>query len=331
MIIVTGAAGFIGSNIVKGLNQMGVTDILCVDDLTDGKKYRNLAAVQYHDYLDYQDFLTKIKNDDVFESAIEAVFHQGACSDTTEWDGRYMMKNNYDYSKVLLHYCLAHQIPFLYASSAAVYGAKNTFDDRDSQQLPLNVYGYSKWQFDQYVQPYLKKATSQIIGLRYFNVYGPHENHKDEMASVAFHLMNQLKDNGIVNLFSGYAGYGDGEQKRDFIFVDDVVTVNLWFLKHTKKSGIFNCGTGQARSFNALAKRLIALNGNGKINYIAFPEHLKGAYQSFTQADLTALRKAGFQEAFTSLESGLEKYFSWFHALPLHILSSYSAAEHPVT
>lgn len=313
MIVVTGAAGFIGSNIIKGLNQLGITDILAVDDLTDGRKYKNLAVVKYRDYMDYQAFLQKINENDFFESDIEAVFHQGACSDTMEWDGQFMMENNYAYSKSVLHYCLAFQIPFIYASSAAVYGGKEFFDDRDPHQLPLNVYGYSKWQFDQYCQSFLNKPSSQIVGLRYFNVYGPHENHKEKMASVAFHLMNQLENNGVVKLFSSYGGYADGEQRRDFIFVDDVVKVNLWFLKNPDKSGIFNCGTGQARTFNDIASTLISLNGSGKCEYISFPDALKGAYQCFTQANLTALREIGFNEIFTSLEMGLEKYFQWFH------------------
>ncbi len=313
MIVVTGAAGFIGSNIIKGLNQLGITDILAVDDLTDGKKYRNLAVVQYRDYMDYRDFLDHITCDSDFGADIEAVFHQGACSDTTEWDGCYMMENNYAYSKALLHYCLPRKIQFIYASSAAVYGAKETFDDRDFNQLPLNVYGYSKWQFDQYLQPYLAKADSQIVGFRYFNVYGPHENHKGKMASVAFHLMSQLKDNDTVKLFSAYGGYGDGAHERDFVFVDDVVKVNLWFYQNPKKSGIFNLGTGQARAFNDIAKTLIQLNGSGKLQYIPFPDSLKGAYQCFTQANISTLREAGYDAPFHSLEQGLEKYFQWFH------------------
>lgn len=312
MIIVTGAAGFIGSNLIKGLNAMGITDIIAVDDLTDGKKYRNLAVVQYQDYLDYRDFILKIENDD-FPFEIQAIFHQGACSDTMEWNGEYMMENNYAYSKTLLHFCLANKIPFIYASSAAVYGAKNNFDDRDPNQLPLNVYGYSKWKFDEYVQPYLKNAASQIVGLRYFNVYGPHENHKGKMASVAFHLMNQLENEGVVKLFSSYGGYGDGEHVRDFIFVEDVVKVNLWFYQNPEKRGIFNCGTGISRSFNDIASTLLAFNGSGKCDYIPFPESLKGAYQCFTQANLTALREVGYPEQFSTLEAGLEKYFAWFH------------------
>lgn len=312
MIIVTGAAGFIGSNLIQGLNALGIQNILAVDDLTDGRKYRNLAVLQYQDYMDFRDFLSHLSQQKKWPEKIEAIFHQGACSNTMEWDGAYMMKNNYEYSKTLLHYCLDHRIAFLYASSAAVYGGNNHFDDRDPNQFPLNMYGYSKWRFDQYVQTYLNNSISQIVGLRYFNVYGPHENHKGKMASIAFHLMNQLRDQGVVKLFSAYDGYAAGEQKRDFIFVEDVVKVNLWFFQHPKKSGIFNCGTGLARTFNDVAKILIQLQGSGKIDYIPFPDSLKNAYQSFTQANLQALRDIGFQEAFTSLEAGLKQYLMYF-------------------
>jgi len=312
MIVVTGAAGFIGSNIIKGLNARGIHDILAVDDLSDGKKFKNLAVVHYKDYMDHQTFLTSIVNG-TFKHSISAVFHQGACSDTTEWNGRYMMENNYEYSKVLFHHCLSLHIPFIYASSAAIYGGNSQFDDQDWQQLPLNVYGYSKWKFDQYIKPYLNDPSSQIVGLRYFNVYGPHENHKGKMASVAFHLMNQLRDHNEVKLFEGHEGYGNGEQQRDFIFVEDVVKVNLWFYENPNKHGIFNCGTGQARPFNAIANKLLELHGQGELKYIPFPDHLKGAYQSHTQANIHALRQVGFTEAFTSLEQGLENYYQWFH------------------
>jgi len=315
MIVVTGAAGFIGSNIIRGLNKIGITDILAVDDLTDGKKYRNLAVVQYADYMDYEVFMTKIMDADPFDRDITAVFHEGACSDTMEWDGAYMMENNYEYTKTLFHYCLDRNIQFLYASSAAVYGAKNNFDDQDWDQLPLNVYGYSKWKFDEYVRPYLANATSQIVGFRYFNVYGPHENHKGKMASVAYHLMNQLEETGVVKLFSSYGGYGDGAHERDFIYVDDVVKMNLWFFQHPEKRGIFNCGTGKARAFNDIASKLLALKAQGKLDYIPLPEALKGAYQCFTQANLTALKAVGYVEPFISLEEGVTHYYDWFHSV----------------
>lgn len=312
MIVVTGAAGFIGSNIIKGLNKEGITNILAVGDLTDGHKFRNLAACEYTDYMDYEDFIAKIKNDDVFEEAIEAVFHEGACSDTTEWDGRYMMKNNYEYTKVLFHYCLDHKIQFSYASSAAVYGGSQIFKESDMDQAPLNVYGYSKWKFDQYMLPYLNEADSQVVGFRYFNVYGPQEQHKGRMASVAFHFMNQLFDNGVVRLFEGSHGYGNGEHRRDFVSVDDVVKVNLWFFRHPEKSGIFNLGTGGSRPFNDIAKNLIQCHGKGEIEYFAFPEDLKKAYQAFTEADISALREAGYTAEFDSLETGLKKYYDWY-------------------
>lgn len=312
MIVVTGAAGFIGSNIIKGLNAEGNTNILAVGDLTDGHKFRNLSACRYRDYMDYEDFILKIKNNESFVEPIEAVFHEGACSDTTEWDGRYMMKNNYEYTKALFHYCLNHKIPFLYASSAAVYGGSQVFKEEDMEQAPLNVYGYSKWKFDQYMLPYLADAQSQVVGFRYFNVYGPQEQHKGRMASVAFHFMNQLFEKGVVRLFEGSHGYGNGEHRRDFISVDDVVKVNLWFLRHPEKSGIFNLGTGQSRPFNDIAKNIIQYHGSGDIEYFAFPEDLKKAYQAFTEADISALREAGYSDEFDSLEVGLKKYYDWY-------------------
>lgn len=312
MIVVTGGAGFIGSNMVKGLNAEGRSDILVVDDLTDGKKFANFSNYKIYDYQDYEDFLAHIKEDRPFAEPIEAIFHEGACSATTEWNGRYMMRNNYEYSKVLLHYCLAKRIPFIYASSAAVYGAREVFDDRSREQKPLNVYGYSKWQFDQYVLDLMPSFESMVVGFRYFNVYGPHEQHKGSMASVAFHLTNQLRIHNKVKLFEGSGGYEDGEQLRDFIYIDDVVKVNLWFLNNPKApSGIYNVGTGEARSFNDIARNLIHLHGSGEIEYIAFPEKLKGCYQSFTQADITSLRETGYDEKFTSLEEGLRHYYHW--------------------
>jgi ADP-L-glycero-D-manno-heptose 6-epimerase len=319
MIIVTGGAGFIGSNLVKGLNAIGRTDILVVDDLTDGTKFRNLAATKFHDYQDYEDFLKRIIADESLVKSIDAIFHEGACSVTTEWNGRYMMRNNYEYTKQLLHYCERRRIPLIYASSAAVYGGNHIFNESALNEVPLNVYGYSKWAFDLYLLQQLEKIKSPVYGLRYFNVYGPHEQHKGPMASVAFHFNNQLCDTGVVKLFEGCDGYAHGEQLRDFIYVDDVVKVNLWLFEsvladYPAASGIYNVGTGQARPFNDLAKNLITLHGSGKIEYVPFPDKLKGAYQSFTQADITKLREAGYRHEFYNLEQGLKEYFAWLQA-----------------
>ncbi len=310
MIVVTGAAGFIGSHIIKGLNARGITSIIAVDDLTEGRKFKNLAACQYDDYIDYEDFLLQIKSKLSFIEPIRAIFHQGACSNTTEWNGRYLMKNNYEYTKVLFHYCLDYKIPLIYASSAAVYGQDKLFKESYNNLLPLNIYGYSKWRFDQYMLSHCHRAKSQIVGLRYFNVYGPQEQHKERMASVAFHFMNQLFRSDVICLFEGSHGYEDGEHCRDFIYIDDVVDVNLWFLDHPKKSGIFNVGTGNARSFNELANCIIQYHGHGRIQYIPFPKDLKKAYQAFTKADISALRRLGYTAYFHTLEEGLEKYYS---------------------
>ncbi|MCS5707522.1 ADP-glyceromanno-heptose 6-epimerase [Candidatus Berkiella cookevillensis] len=308
MIIVTGGAGFIGSNIVRGLNRLGIDNILVVDDLTDGKKFANLVNLKIKDYLDKDTFLARIKAKDDFGSDIEAIFHQGACSTTTEWDGRYMMENNYEYSKTLLDYCLARGINFLYASSAAVYGDGEIFKENVEHEAPLNVYGYSKYLFDQYVRQIIDTANIQIAGFRYFNVYGPNEQHKGSMASVAFHLNNQIKANNAVKLFEGCDGYGHGEQRRDFVYVDDVVDVNLWFYQRPQLKGIYNLGTGHSQPFNDIAHSVIKWHGFGTLEYIPFPEHLKGSYQSFTQADITKLRNVGYEAPFKRVEEGVALY-----------------------
>lgn len=314
MIVVTGGAGFIGSNIVKGLNERGREDILVVDDLTEGVKFKNIADLHILDYMDKDVFLEKIVSGEGFSHPIEAIFHEGACSTTTEWNGKYMMENNYEYSKKVLHYCQEHRIPFIYASSAATYGNETTFREDPAFEKPLNVYGYSKYLFDQYVRRLLPKATAQIVGCRYFNVYGPREYHKGSMASVAYHLHRQLSDknNHTVKLFEGFEGYGDGEQQRDFIYVGDVVKVNLWFLNNPQVNGIFNVGTGNAEGFNAVARAVIAWHQRGEIEYIPFPDHLKGRYQSFTQADLTALRGAGYKDSFFTVAQGVKAYLEEF-------------------
>ncbi len=313
MIIVTGGAGFIGSNLVLALNARGYTDILGVDNLHNGVKFKNLVGCDIADYLDKETFLDKVQNGGFPPEAIQAVFHQGACSATTEWDGRYMMNNNFEYTKILFHYCQAHRIPFIYASSAAVYGTGRTFKEELVHEAPLNVYGYSKFQFDQYLRRFLPKLQAQVVGLRYFNVYGPREAHKGSMASVAYHLNGQLLETGKLRLFQGCDGYADGEQRRDFVFVGDVVDINLWFMEHPEISGIFNAGTGKSQTFNDVANAVIVYHGKGEIEYIPFPEHLKGHYQSYTEADLSHLRAVGCEHAFKSVEQGVQSYMQWLN------------------
>src|SRR5258706_7787543 len=320
--VVTGAAGFIGSRLVLALNRAGITSILAVDNLETADKFRNLADCAIDDYLDKRDFLERIAANQ-FDDALEAVLHQGACSDTMQADGRYMMENNYRYSRVLLDWCQDEEVPFLYASSAAVYGAGRTFTEDRANETPLNVYAYSKFLFDQVVRRRLPGRTSQIVGLRYFNVYGPNEAHKGRMASVAMHAYQQFVADARVRLFVGSEGFADGEQRRDFVHVDDVTNVNLHFLEHPEGSGVYNCGTGQAQSFNDVAIGRIntvreargeprlatqALAAQGLIEYIPFPPQLEGKYQSFTQADLAQLRAAGYPGDFMTVEQGVAAY-----------------------
>jgi len=311
MIVVTGGAGFIGANIVKQLNDRGERNILVVDDLEDGTKFRNIADLDIADYLDKDLFLKKLRSKNGFGEKLRAIFHEGACSATTEWDGRYMMENNYEYSKQLLHYCIEKRTQFLYASSASVYGAGSIFKESPQYEQTLNVYAYSKLLFDNYVRRRFTQAQSQIVGFRYFNVYGPREQHKGSMSSVAFHFNTQLTDSGKCRLFKGCDGYGDGEQRRDFVFVEDCVDVNLWFLDHPEKSGIFNLGTGRCQSFKEVADAVIAWHGKGEIEFIPFPDHLKGRYQSFTEADISALREVGYHGAFKSVEEAVPVYMDW--------------------
>ncbi|ROO30679.1 ADP-glyceromanno-heptose 6-epimerase [Salinisphaera orenii] len=316
MIIVTGAAGFIGSNLVAGLNARGRSDILLVDDLADGRKCLNLADLDFADYLEYDDLLARVERGDALGD-IDAVFHQGACSATTEWDGRYMMARNYRYSKSLHDWCAARGVPFLYASSASVYGMGPHFVEQRSAERPLNMYAFSKFAFDQYVRANADRVESQVAGLRYFNVYGPREQHKDGMASVARHFSRQIAAEGECRLFEGAEGYGDGEQRRDFIHVDDCVAVNLWLLDNPGVSGIFNCGTGRSQTFNEVADAVIAWHGRGARRYIPFPESLVGRYQSYTEADMSALWAAGYPGTFRPVERGVPDYLDWLerHAL----------------
>lgn len=310
MIIVTGGAGFIGSNIVKQLNDRGETDILIVDNLENGKKMLNINDLDIADYMSREDFIERINNNEKFGS-VDAVFHEGACSATTEWDGRFIMDNNYEYSKSLLHWCDQNRAQYLYASSASVYGSGMIFSEQRQYERPINMYAYSKFQFDQYVRRFMPKALTQIVGFRYFNVYGPREQHKGTMSSTAFHFHNQISENGVARLFAGIDGYDNGEQRRDFVYIDDVVDVNLWFMDNPRKSGIFNLGTGRSQSFNDMANAVVKWHGKGEIDYIPFPDHLKGAYQSFTEADIKALREAGYKSEFRNVEQGVKCYLDW--------------------
>ncbi|MGU9942345.1 ADP-glyceromanno-heptose 6-epimerase [Bordetella avium] len=327
MIVVTGAAGFIGSNLVRGLNRRGIYDIIAIDDLTEGDKFRNLVDCRIADYMHHEDARALLKAGQF--PRVRAVLHQGACSDTTERNGQYMMDNNYRVTLEWFEYCQANRVPLIYASSAAVYGASTVYVEDPANEGPLNVYGYSKLLFDQVLRTRMDKFTAQVVGLRYFNVYGPHEQHKGRMASVAFHNMNQFLAEGHVRLFSGWDGYADGGQSRDFISVEDVVDVNLHFLDHPGTSGIFNCGTGRAQPFNDVAAAVVntlraeqgeaplsldELVSQGLIRYIPFPDDLKGRYQSFTQANVDALRAAGYTAVMRDVQTGVSEYVRYWRS-----------------
>ncbi|MBP5989077.1 MAG: ADP-glyceromanno-heptose 6-epimerase [Piscinibacter sp.] len=326
-VVVTGAAGMIGSNIVHGLNAIGIDDVIAVDNLTNGPKYRNLLGAKISDYFDKTDFYARFARREF--GRVDAVLHQGACSDTMQHDGRYMLDTNYRCSKDLLDACQDQGTRLLYASSAATYGGSASFREEPQFELPLNVYGYSKLLFDNVVRRMLPTATSQVAGFRYFNVYGPREQHKGRMASVAFHHFNQFREHGKVKLFGEYGGYGPGMQSRDFVFVDDVVAVNLWFLQNPGQSGIFNLGSGRAQPFNDVAVAtvnaartlkgeaplpLAELVSRALVEYIPFPEALVGKYQCFTQADLTRLRATGCDHVFADVATGVGRYVNWLAA-----------------
>jgi len=326
-VVVTGAAGMIGSNIVQGLNAIGIDDVIAVDNLTNGAKFRNLLGAKISDYFDKTDFYARFARGEF--GKVDAVLHEGACSDTMQHDGRYMLDTNYRCSKDLLDAAQAQGTRLLYASSAATYGGSASFREEPQFEQPLNVYGYSKLLFDNVVRRMLPTSKSQVVGFRYFNVYGPREQHKGRMASVAFHHFNQFREHGKVKLFGEYGGYGPGMQSRDFVFVDDVVAVNLWFLQNPGKSGIFNLGTGRAQPFNDVAVAavnaartlkgesplpLAELVARGLVEYTPFPEALVGKYQCFTQADLTGLRGTGCGHAFADVSTGVQRYVNWLAA-----------------
>ncbi len=320
MIIVTGGAGFIGSNLVHQLNAIGKSNILVVDNLAPapnltGAKFLNLQGARYADYMDKLDFMEALLEGDFDNEEITAIFHQGACSNTLEDDGRYMMHNNFDYSKALLHFAVDQEIPLVYASTAATYGLSEAFKEVPANEKPLNVYGFSKLVFDNYLRRQMDDIASTVVGLRYFNVYGPRERHKGRMASVIQHFTKQLKETGVIRMFEGSGGYADGEQRRDFVFVDDLCRINLFFAGLLDNSpqesvqAIVNAGTGQARTFKAVAEALMEVHGEGRIEYIPFPGDLKNRYQHFTEAAVEGLREAGYVGPFTSLEDGIRKTF----------------------
>ena len=324
-VIVTGGAGFIGSNLIRGLNARGIVDIWVVDNIGSTHKFKNLIGCQFKQYLDKDEFRNLLR-DNKFDAKVSTIFHQGACSNTMELNGNYMMDNNYQYSIDLLEYAIRNEINFIYASSAAVYGGGTQFGEDKVNESPLNVYGYSKFLFDELVRERLHGAKSQIVGLRYFNVYGPREHHKAQMASVSYHLFSQMSEGGALKLFEGSGGYSAGEQRRDFVYVDDVVKVNLEFLDNSDRSGIYNCGTGQSQTFNEVAEATINAvrkrRGEGLltldemleqqiITYRSFPDGLESRYQSFTEANSAKLKASGSEVIFQDVASGIEAYVDY--------------------
>ena len=305
MIVITGGMGFIGSNLVYALNQRGRSDLFVVDDLSDGTKFTNLSQANILDYAHYSDFPDILGT---LSEIPDAIFHLGACSDTTEWNGIRMMRQNFEYSKRLLRYCMEHKVPLIYASSASVYGAGQVFQEIREHETPLNLYGYSKMIFDHLVRHHLPDIQSQVVGLRYFNVYGPREAHKGKMASVVLHFNQQILSTGKLKLFEDSQHF-----RRDFIHVDDAVKINLWFFDHPDKRGIYNVGTGQSRSYTDLAQIVLDFHGKGTIEFIRFPDELIGRYQTYTQADLSQLRTVGYQDPFLDLHAGVRQYLAWLN------------------
>lgn len=325
MIVVTGGAGFVGSNLIHELNRIGENEIFCVDNLrSDSAKFLNLQDAVFCDYMDKAEFRRAIASRALSAKRIRAILHQGACSNTLEDDGAYMMDNNFTYSKELLHYALQNRVPFVYASTAAVYGLSERFAPEPENERPLNIYGFSKLVFDNYVRRLLPTIESTVVGLRYFNVYGKRERHKGRMSSVVHHFSNQLRDTGTIRMFQGTGGYSDGEQRRDFVYVRDLCRMNLFFAgigDETSRAamgrmqetyqGTFNAGTGTSRTFNDVARALMQVHGKGKIEYVPFPADLVGRYQHFTQADITMLRQqGGYTRPFTTLEDGIAETFA---------------------
>lgn len=309
MIIVTGGAGFIGTNLVRSLLSLN-KNVLVVEELDKyTSKFENIKNLNILDCIGHNLFLKHLENDK-YTKQIEYVFHLGACSKTTEPDREYIMDVNLNYSKKLLMYCANNHIDMVYASSASVYGAGNKFKEESINESSLNHYSESKLLFDNFVRDNFKKINSQVVGMRYFNVYGQYEQHKEIMSSVVYHFYHQFKKYGMLKLFRGSHGYSDGEQRRDFVYVNDTIDIKLWFMKN-KHSGIFNVATGKSRSFNDVANSVINFFKSGHIEYIDFPEGLEDQYQAFTEADMSNLINIGYQRESTALENGVSSYLSF--------------------
>ncbi len=310
MIIVTGGAGFIGSALIAGLNRRQINDILVVDELGNDDKWKNLRNLSFADYVEKDDFLKLITQNSKLKTQIEDVFHLGACSSTTETNASYLIKNNYEYSKILAQWAADNKIRFIYASSAATYGdGSNGFSDNEEKiekLRPLNMYGYSKHLFDLWARR--TGLLKKIVGLKYFNVFGPNEYHKGDMRSFVLKAFEQINATGKVRLFKSYKSeYADGEQLRDFLYVKDAVDMTLFFLDNPKTAGLFNIGSGKARSWNDLVKAVFAaVAKKPSIEYIDMPESIRNQYQYFTQADISKLRKTGYKKQINSLEDAIK-------------------------
>ena len=306
MIVVTGGAGFIGGNLVADLVARG-RPVMVVDELRRASAEGRVPH-GIRDALDKDEFVTRLESADLGLPRCEAIVHLGACTDTAEQDEDYLFRNNVQYSERLLAWALARGVPFLYASSAAVYGHGPRFVETPAPEAPLGGYARSKWLFDQHVWALLGAASSQVVGLRYFNVYGPGEAHKGPMASMALRLHAACRGGGPVRLFGASHGWVAGEQRRDFVHVADAVAVTRWFLEHDDRSGIFNVGTGTSTSFNELARLVLSCCGGGPIEYVTMPPAIHGRYQAYTCADLAALRRAGYEAPFQPLAAKLPEY-----------------------
>jgi len=311
MIVVTGGAGFIGSAVVWKLNKMGIDKIIIVDELGTDDKWKNLNGLRYADFFHKDDFIGLVLQRAV-PFKISAIIHLGACSSTTEKDADYLMDNNFHYSQELALYSLENEIRFIYASSAATYGDGSEGYNDDETQLeklrPLNMYGYSKHLFDLWVKR--NGLLNKVVGLKYFNVYGPNEYHKGDMRSVVHKAFEQIRDTGKVKLFKSYrSDYKDGEQKRDFIYVKDAVDITLFFLEHKDKNGIYNVGTGKAQTWIELVTALFnALEKPVNIEFIDMPDEIRDKYQYFTQANLEKLRAAGYDKPIMNVQQGVDDY-----------------------